>query len=96
MMALNTKFKLGRVVITRGALQKLGDIEIHTALMKHSCGNWGNVPDADKMANDEELASPDGYRVLSSYKSISGEKFWVITESIKNNPITTILLPEEY
>ena len=95
-MGLVPEFNLGRVVITQGARNVLGEIEIRTALMRHSCGDWGNVPDEDKRLNDEELASPDGYRVLSSYKSVSGERFWVITENIKRNPATTILLPEEY
>lgn len=35
-----------------------------------------------------------GYRILSSYTSTNGIKFWVITEADRN--VTTILLPEEY
>jgi len=35
-----------------------------------------------------------GFRILSSYKTNSGENIWVITEADRS--VTTVLLPDEY
>jgi hypothetical protein len=41
-----------------------------------------------------EAPVKEGFRLLSSYKSANGIKFWIITEADRS--ATTILLPEEY
>ena len=84
--------KLGKVVATPGALASVPDICIYTALGRHMLGDWGNVCEEDKRLND--YAAAHGERVLSSYRSADGTKFWIITEPDRS--YTTVLLPDEY
>lgn len=87
-------FSLGQVVSTPGALQALENAG-HTAsefLVRHALGDWGNLCDEDKQANDEAVA--DDLRILSAYKLSGGARIWVITEADRS--VTTLLLPEEY
>ena len=62
------------------------------ALRRHVYGDWGDLDDEDKAEN--EFSVENGYRILSSYTSSNGIKFWVITEADRS--ATTVLLPEEY
>jgi hypothetical protein len=87
-------FSLGQIVSTPGALQAL-ETAGHTAsefLVRHALGDWGDLCDEDKTANDEAVA--DDLRILSAYKLSDGTKIWIITECDRS--ATTLLLPEEY
>jgi hypothetical protein len=86
------RFRLGRVVITPGALNELSPEDVLCFLCRHLNGDWGDVCQEDQWAND--LALEEGHRLLSSYRTESGTKFWVITEHDRS--VTTFLLPEEY
>ena len=66
-------------------------------ISRHSKADWGEVCPEDAAANDQSLI--DGSRLLSVYRTSTGEKLWVITEASDdrgNRAVTTILLPEEY
>jgi hypothetical protein len=55
------------------------------------------VDDDDRNANDEALV--DGSRLLSAYRTLKGERLWVITEATDDEgqrAATTIIRPEEY
>lgn len=87
-------FELERVVATPGALATLvesGEAP-HLYLGRHVTGDWGDVSREDKAANT--LALVTGERLLSSYRTATGAKLWVITEADRSS--TCILLPEEY
>jgi len=86
------KFPTGLNLMTRGAQAAVNPCERVAALTRHISGDWGEVDAEDKAANDDALV--DGTRLLSAYRTIAGEKFWVITEADRS--ATTILLPEEY
>jgi hypothetical protein len=59
---------------------------------RHANGDWGEVdPDG---AKENEISLQRGSRVLSSYTTSAGDKFWVITEADRS--ATTLLFPEEY
>jgi len=90
---MTAKFDLGRLVGTPGALEALQDLGIHpfTLLERHSAGDWGDMSQPDKEANDQALV--EGSRIFSSYK-LKSETFWVITEADRSS--TCILLPHEY
>ncbi|HBN78397.1 MAG TPA: hypothetical protein DD473_21815, partial [Planctomycetaceae bacterium] len=60
-------------------------------LSKHVSGDWDELTEEDKEANDHTLEHGD--RIFSSY-SVNGQKVWVITEADRSS--TYILLPEEY
>ena len=83
---------LGQVVITANARNILTDLDINMALKRHQSGDWGELCDEDKRANEDALKNSD--RILSVYRSSNGKKFWIITES--DRQYTTVLMPEDY
>ena len=85
-------FQSGQIVATRGALSVLSREDIMKALRRHLSGDWGNLSAEDKQEND--FAVNNELRILSSYSSKKGVKFWIITEADRS--VTTVLLPEEY
>ena len=87
-------FGLGRIVATPGALlalekagQSPGDV-----LARHHGGDWGDLDEHDRQENARSLEH--GFRLLSVYNTVAGEKLWVITEADRS--VTTLLLPSEY
>lgn len=85
-------FQVGSLVITARALETLDRLSWMKGLYRHLSGDWGELGDEDRHANDEALAT--GNRLLSSYKDSCGCTFWIITEADRS--ATTILMPEEY
>lgn len=91
------KFSLGDVVATPGVFEFFKEKkmdpneEIAKILSRHSTGDWGDVEDADKDANDDALINEG--RIMSGYK-FGEDKVWIITEW--NRSYTTVLLPGEY
>ncbi len=94
------KFKLGYVVLTPLGIKALHEAEqsAEDFLNRHAGGDWGDLCDEDRKANDVAIAHEDDpdcrSRVLSSYRTSLGTKLYVITEHDRS--VTTILLPEEY
>lgn len=86
------KFPFGSVLMTPGAAEKVDLISKIDALKRHGQGDWGDLSQADKDANDRYLKNDE--RLLSVYKTKDGTVFWIITEWDRS--VTTILLPEEY
>jgi hypothetical protein len=90
---MNALFSLGQIVATSGALALMEEhgIDALALLSRHIRGDWGDLDEQDKEANDEALQ--DGSRILSAYGK--GEtKLWIITEADRS--ATTILRPDEY
>jgi hypothetical protein len=85
------KFRLGRIVSTSHALEVLGNEDILAGITRHQAGDWGEISDSDRQANDRALVH--GTRLLSVYHSSKGVKFWIITEG--NRSATTVCLPGE-
>ena len=87
---------LGKVYGTMGALVAFaGALETDdpdTYLARHANGDWGEVDEHDRRANEHALEH--GLRVLSAYTLRTGERIWIITEADRST--TTILLPAEY
>ena len=88
------RFSLGQVVATPGALEVLQHAERDPVefLARHIVGNWGDLDDEDKQANDQ--AVQEGSRILSAYRTNKNIKIWLITEWDRS--VTTLLLPSEY
>ncbi len=93
-------FELGPVVCTPAALEALaacGTDPLHL-LSRHARGDWGDLCDDDKRANDDALRT--GARLMSAYTLPDGQKLWVITDAEIDNKhhrqATTFLLPDEY
>jgi hypothetical protein len=88
------KFPLGQVVATPGALEAMAESGQAPSyfLMRHAEADWGEVDAEDWSLNDQAVL--DGTRLLSAYRTLKGNKLWVITEADRS--VTTILLPDEY
>jgi len=86
------RFELGRIVATPNALDRVPRDDIDRAIFRHHRGDWGELDDEDKEANDAALT--DDARVLSAYTAGNGTTFWLITEADRS--VTTVLLPEDY
>ena len=87
-------FRLGQVVATPGALtefEKAGQSPWEF-LSRHVLGDWGDVGDEDKEANDRSVE--EGSRILSAYLLKTDTKIWIITEADRSS--TCLLLPDEY
>ena len=66
-------------------------------LARHVTGDWGDLDDEDRQANDAALIH--GSRLLSAYSTRKRERLWIITEAVNDVGLrycTTILKPEEY
>ena len=91
---LLSKFPLGRVVATPGALKALEDANQNPFefLERHQAGDWGELCEEDKKEN--EFSVLHGFRILSAYRTRNNVKLWVITEADRSS--TCLLLPCEY
>lgn len=88
------RFPHGRLVMTPGvrALIEETRLNVLTYLHRHLQGDWGDLCDEDRRANDAALRDDD--RLLSSYTVSPTQKLWIITEYDRS--VTTLLLPDEY
>ncbi len=90
-----TRFALGQTFITPGAedaLQIAGQTEIEF-LRRHMSCDWGNELSDDDV-RENEFSLREGFRLLSAYRTVNGQRLWIITEADRS--ATTILLPSEY
>jgi hypothetical protein len=86
------RFRLGHIVTTPNALSQLLPDDILLSIQRHQAGDWGDVDQCDREANENALV--EGTRLLSVYRSAAGVKFWLITEADRS--VTTVLMPEDY
>jgi hypothetical protein len=87
-------FNVGQLVATPGALaalEKTGQTPVEF-LALHIAGDWGELPVEDRTEN--YLSLQHGFRLLSSYRTLAGDRVWVITEADRS--LTIFLLPDEY
>jgi len=85
-------FRLGHIVTTANVAAQIGMDDMNDAIRRHQAGDWGELGEHDRQANDRGLV--DSNRLFSVYHSTSGVKFWIITEWDRS--VTTVLLPEDY
>lgn len=98
----NAKFELGKVFNTQRVMGDIFNSEDFgkfclKSLQRHEMGDWGDMPEEDKISNDEALKNEG--RIFSGYNvpedmNANGSKIWIITEW--NREATTILFPSEY
>jgi len=93
---LEAKFRIGALVMTQGVseLMKEHGLEPLGFVSRHIVGDWGELPDEDKEANENSITN--GGRIFSAYDlfGFPEKRLWVITEADRS--CTTILLPSEY
>jgi len=98
-LMVQPKFQLSQTLATPAALQALEESGQSPGffLDRHIQGDWGEVNAEDKQLNDQALV--DGSRLLSAYRTLKGERLWIITEATDDSgkrAVTTILRPDEY
>ena len=86
------KFRLGKIVSTPNALDRLTQEDILTGIQRHQAGDWGDVSEHNRTVNERALI--EGKRLWSVYHAGNGVKFWLITEADRS--YTTVLVPEDY
>ena len=72
--------------------------QITALLDRHATGDWGDISDDDRAANDEAARSGNG-RIFSSYATAEHGTLWIITDDIRGEgegPLTTVMFPEDY
>lgn len=94
------KFDPGQICLTPGALAVLAqprprEQSLDTLLARHIAGDFGDVDEADRRAN--ERATADGNMILSSYPLDADTTIWIISDPADDagRRVTTVLLPEE-
>jgi hypothetical protein len=65
---------------------------VQLSFVRHLAGDWGDVCDDDRVANEQALQ--EGDRLFSVYKKEGLAELWIITEWDRS--VTTTLFPEEY
>ena len=91
------KFDPGKILATRAVNVLMTENEefamhVFLSLNRHLTGDWGELCDEDRMANETALL--DGERLFSAYTREGLPPIWIITES--DRTVTTILFPDEY
>ena len=90
------KFELGEIVITVDVAHyaeeiNFDKIEMMSWLVRHQHGDWGEMDEKYKKANDNALLNDQ--RVVSSYL-IGNEIVWIVTEADRS--ITAFMFPRQY
>ena len=91
------KFRSGRLLLTRGVNDLIAENtefakHVQLSLKRHLAGDWGDVSDEDRVANELSLQEED--RLFSVYMKEGVPKIWIITEWDRS--VTTVLFPAEY
>lgn len=93
------RFSLGQTVATPAALEALQEAGVAplTLLARHLWGDWGDLDEHDRQANEDALTS--GARIFSAYQLKLELRVWVITDAADGQgrrAATTVLLPSDY
>lgn len=91
------KFRLGRMVMTPAVRDLVRDNTafarlVVQSLLRHSQGEWGEITEEAKQAN--EIALRAGSQLRSVYHAEGLPEIWIITKSDRS--VTTVLFPFEY
>lgn len=94
-----SKFKLGRLMATKGVADKIRESKpfkffVQQSLSLYTKGDWGVLSKSDRKLNDRAVEDGEG-RIMGIYIYPPNKtKIWVITESDRS--VTTVLFPSEY
>lgn len=90
------KFSLGQIVMTRPLAEAVEHNEqlkreVFNALDRYRLGEWGNLGEEDKQANEDAIEQ--GERILAKYET-SSEPIYIITEWDRS--YTTLMFCRDY
>ncbi len=84
-------FAMGPIQLGPNASVLLDLQEVTDALMRHVCGDWGEVDHQGRFANQRALR--ERTEVVSKYRTADDREFWVITDL--GHRETTVLVDED-
>ena len=88
-------FSPGVIHFTPSALQWLPEKDFLRGLVRHLCGDWGNLDRRARKRND--LALKDRQCVMSRYRASDNLLYGIVTEWDQScRPWTTVFLPKEH
>lgn len=91
-------FELGQVVATRSVIDLgISTDVIASLLTRHVTGDWGEIDDEDRLANDAAIQPENQSRIMSVYTVVHASEpvvLWIITEHDRS--VTTVLRPDDY
>jgi len=92
-MVMQRKFLLGQVRATQRVLKALSNAhqDVRNFIKRHAAGDWGDLPEEVKQANDRALEH--GGRLRSQYLLSTGRVLLIITEADRSD--TLLLLPTD-
>ncbi len=90
MISIVQQVKLGQVVASKGGLACVSEIQILISVLRHSLGDWGELDEQDRKANDAALEH--GFKLTSVYHE-GGVWFCIVTEPDRS--VTNVRLPDE-
>ena len=88
---MEPRFPIGEAYTSAIAAERLPEDALLQSLHRHHCGDWGDLGEGDKQANEEALQTDE--RILSRYDLECGS-FYIITEADRS--VTTVMGVEEY
>ena len=88
---MEPRFPLGEVYTSATTAARLAEDALLQILHRHHCGDWGDLGDGDKQANEEALQTDE--RLLSRYNLECGS-FYITTEADRS--MSTVMRVEEY
>ena len=94
----NSKFELGKTVMTQGIAMKMDanpqfKTDVRVAFQKFCQADWSDMEyEEDKQMNEAAIENGND-RIFATYNTCEG-KIYIITEWDRS--VTTILFPEEY
>lgn len=95
---MNRAFPLGQLAATPGAIEAATMVRINECLARHAAGDWGELDEEDRQANEVALANRQRllsvYRINDAQPCEGDNRLWIITEGDRS--VTTVLLPDEY
>ena len=88
---MEPRFALGEVYASADAAARVVEEPLHRILHRHHYGDWGDLGEGDKQANEEAIQR--GARILSRY-DLDCCSFYSVTEADRSS--TTVMGIEEY
>jgi hypothetical protein len=76
------RHSLGKFVATAAIAASVLHLQIIGLLDRHATGDWGDLSDEDKAANDNAGSTGNG-RLFSSHATSAQGKLWLITDDFR-------------
>lgn len=84
------QFEFGTLRIAPGAIGNVNYLDIANAITRHVRGDWGDVPQRVKAANDGVMREPKG-QLISAFQDRHGTDFGIRTNAERTETVVFTL-----